>query len=561
MRTRKMAPGLSDRAWIWLFAMLTAAIFGFDLVFASSKWVGYFASAAMALVTACFCLDQLGKAKPQLRLSWGLVIAALLLTAIGYFYVAADFFNDASSSAGHLVTLTGFNRYATYTVAKMIPLVFLFSQIEDGDDSLYFRAIDVVQSILIVSLVILVFTPTLMGGAQNSFSEARWLRAAAHQMVLAFGIINWLGRKPGEDRRLVGAINCYFIVKVVYNSWILTTTEQAVGQEGAGLANVLNSNDVLADCAFLIAILYGQHHSKLIQASRTRAREAMRVLNPLAFTAALLALSFVLGVTLPRWGVAVAALAVFLYVLRSVRWLSDFRRLQRKSIEAAQNKAKMLMDISHEIRAPLASVTLYASRLYRQAGLDAEQAAMAKIIHQGGELVISTLNDALDASLLEAKLLQVRREPFDVVPIVQEVVELLEAQALANNVGIAWTPAKFPPLIGDPKRMRQVLINILANAIRHAPAETDVIVAVERVASSKGTAGRIVITDHGDGIAQDRQDLLFRRFSQLGEGGVGTSGLGLAISSDFAKLMGGHIAFESKAGRTSFWIELASASG
>jgi signal transduction histidine kinase len=114
-------------------------------------------------------------------------------------------------------------------------------------------------------------------------------------------------------------------------------------------------------------------------------------------------------------------------------------------------------------------------------------------------------------------------------------------------------------LLGDAKRLRQVLTNILANAIRFAPQHSRIVIDVKTVSWSDGPASRIVITDFGEGIPQSQQELLFRRFSQLGENVAGSSGLGLAISSGLMNAMGGKIAFESKPGRTSFWIELRQA--
>jgi len=109
-------------------------------------------------------------------------------------------------------------------------------------------------------------------------------------------------------------------------------------------------------------------------------------------------------------------------------------------------------------------------------------------------------------------------------------------------------------LLGDAKRLRQVLTNILANAIRYAPQHSKIVVETEVVASAEGPVGRITVTDSGKGIPQSQQDLLFRRFSQLEESQAG--GLGLAISSALMKAMDGTIGFESGPGRTRFWVEL-----
>jgi signal transduction histidine kinase len=235
--------------------------------------------------------------------------------------------------------------------------------------------------------------------------------------------------------------------------------------------------------------------------------------------------------------------------------------LKLKASEAERTRANFLLDLNHEIRSPLTSITLNASRLNRETGLSTDQAMLVKTIHKGAELVISILNDILDMSRMETGSLRVPLKPFDAGRVIDEVVELLELQAESRNIGIDWNAVPGPPLLGDAKRLRQVLTNILANAIRHAPQHSKIVVEIEMkpVSLSDGPAGRITVTDFGEGIPQSQQELLFQRFSQLGESIAGSSGLGLAISSALMHAMGGTIGFESEPGRTSFWVELPQA--
>jgi signal transduction histidine kinase len=288
-------------------------------------------------------------------------------------------------------------------------------------------------------------------------------------------------------------------------------------------------------------------------------RETIRFLNPVCFTIASLCLAFAVGRYDALLGGSLILVSVLLYVLRSAKWQSDFRRLKIKAAAAAQARAIFMLDINHEIRSPLTSITLNASRLNREPGLTPDQAIMVKAIHKGGEFVISTLNDILDMSRLEAGALRVPLKPFDAGSVMGEVVELLKLQAEYRNIVIDWRSVPGPPLLGDAKRLRQVLTNILANAIRYAPQYSKVVIEMKTVSWSDGPAGRITVTDFGKGIPQSQQDLLFHRFSQLGENDAGTSGLGLAVSSALMNAMGGTIAFESEPGRTSFWVELRQA--
>src|SRR5207253_9649836 len=139
---------------------------------------------------------------------------------------------------------------------------------------------------------------------------------------------------------------------------------------------------------------------------------------------------------------------------------------------------------------PLTTITLNASRLNREAGLSVDQAILVKKIHMGAELVISTLNSILDMSRMEAGALRVPLKPFDAGPVIGEVVELLELQAEHRDIVIDWRATPGPLLLGDAKRLRQVLTNILANAIRYAPQHSKIVVEMKSVSWSDGPACR-----------------------------------------------------------------------
>jgi signal transduction histidine kinase len=361
---------------------------------------------------------------------------------------------------------------------------------------------------------------------------------------------------------LIGALTLYLLAKSVANA-VANMTYIASGnapllQEARSAPVLALVLETLPHLILVAAALFPFRPTRPVLSAGQR--ETIRFLNPVCFMIA----SLCLAVAVRRYdqflGGALISLCVLLFVLRSAKWQSDFRRLKIKVAEAAQARANFLLDINHEIRSPLTSITLNASRLNREAGLSSDQADMVKTIHKGGEFVISTLNDILDMSRIESGDLRVPLKSFDAGTVIGEVVQLLELQAEYRNAAIRWDAIPGPPLLGDAKRLRQVLTNILANAIRHAPEQSEVVVEMETVAWSEGAAGRITVTDFGEGIPQDKQELLFRRFSQFGENVAGSSGLGLAISSALMHAMGGRIAFKSERGRTSFWVELRQAS-
>jgi signal transduction histidine kinase len=182
---------------------------------------------------------------------------------------------------------------------------------------------------------------------------------------------------------------------------------------------------------------------------------------------------------------------------------------------------------------------------------------MVKAIDKGAEFIISTLNDVLDMSRMESGKLRVPLKPFDAVAVISDAIDLLELQAQWRNLVVRWQAVPMPSMLGDAKRLRQVLTNILANAIRHAPEHSEIAVEMKTISWSDGPAVRITITDFGEGVPRSRQELLFRCFSQPGENV--SAGHGLAISSALMNAMGGEIGFESQPGRTSFWVELRQA--
>jgi signal transduction histidine kinase len=386
------------------------------------------------------------------------------------------------------------------------------------------------------------------------------LRGLVFPLVSFFGVMNWLGRAPGYGRQLVGAITLYLLAKSAENGGNILLGSAPIVHDNRSAPAVFLFFETLPHLIFVIAALHKSSSPQQQHASSRGYRESIRFLNPVCFMIASLCLAFAVGRYNELLGGALVLLSVLLYVLRTAKWQSDFRRLKIKAAAAAQARAGFMLDFNHEIRSPLTSITLNASRLNREPGLTTDQAIMAKAIHTGGEFVISTLNDILDMSRLEAGALRVPLKPFDAGSVIGEVVELLELQAESRNIVIDWRSVPGPRLLGDAKRLRQVLTNILSNALRHAPHHSKVVVETKSVSWSNGPAGRITVTDFGEGIPQSKQELLFRRFSQLGESVAGSSGLGLAISSALMNAMGGTIAFESQPGRTSFWVELRQAS-
>jgi hypothetical protein len=212
---------LSDRTWLWLFVIGDLAGLGIAGAFPGWHWLAFIVNGVSSSATACFCYAGLRRARPNLRLTWGVFLVAMILLAITNAYQFSAMFSVEPHFQYYSTPPKGglgaFSTLTALSSARTVLLLFLFSQIEDNDNSSYFRRIDIAQCILVVGLTMLVFQPSLLGGHENSISQTRWLRSIAVQLTFFFGVINWPGRPSGEARQLVGAINLYFLVKCLAN--------------------------------------------------------------------------------------------------------------------------------------------------------------------------------------------------------------------------------------------------------------------------------------------------------------------------------------------------------
>jgi signal transduction histidine kinase/ActR/RegA family two-component response regulator len=233
------------------------------------------------------------------------------------------------------------------------------------------------------------------------------------------------------------------------------------------------------------------------------------------------------------------------------------RHAKEEAERANEAKSRFLSHMSHELRTPLAAIMGFAELLHRDER-DEKRRSWSGFVLDGGRHLLAIVNELLEVSRIEAGKMMLATEPVDAQRAVDDVLDLVAPLGTERGVKLERKPGKpiEHAVLADPMRLKQVLLNLVANAIKYNSEGGSVTIALDETADAMVS---ISVTDTGDGIAAEKIEQLFTPFERLGaeQGTVAGSGLGLVVTKGLVEAMGGRIAVASTLGSgTTFTIEL-----
>lgn len=242
--------------------------------------------------------------------------------------------------------------------------------------------------------------------------------------------------------------------------------------------------------------------------------------------------------------------------------IRDRKRAEEKAEAANRAKSEFLANMSHELRTPLNGILGYTQIFQKDDTLTEQQTNRIAIIHQCGEHLLTLISDVLDLAKIEARKMELYSREFHFTQFLEGIVELCRIKAEQKGISLTYQALSPLPTVlrADDKRLRQVLLNLLGNAIKFTETGTvSLKVCSQPEVSSQPETIRFEIADTGVGIASDQLEEMFLPFQQVGDSNrrAEGTGLGLAISRQLVELMNGTLKAQSTLGEGStFWLEL-----
>lgn len=260
-----------------------------------------------------------------------------------------------------------------------------------------------------------------------------------------------------------------------------------------------------------------------------------------------------------HWGIVLKYVFIvivisLLVVLRVLHWNKKLRLSEIKAEKANIAKSIFLANMSHEIRTPMNSIIGYAELLSRNKDLDSDIQENVKAIQSSGKYLLSLINDILEISKIESGKMLVYEETIDLFEFLEEINSLFKIRAQNQCVNFMISKEDIPQYaITDGKKLRQILINLLGNAMKFTEKNGSIILTV-KANKNDGNITQVSfgVTDTGHGIEEENLDKIFDVFEQTQKGrAVGGTGLGLALSKQLAQKLNGNLTVKSVVGKGS----------
>ncbi len=260
----------------------------------------------------------------------------------------------------------------------------------------------------------------------------------------------------------------------------------------------------------------------------------------------------------------VAAIALLLFVFAIYLYIND-KRIKKLNRELAlakeeaeyanRSKSLFLTNMSHELRTPLNAILGFSELLLQNESVAQAHRKTLEIIYNSGSFLLSLINDILDIAKMESGKITIEKHPSNLTYLLNDTVALMNNRAEEKGLSIVTIHEGSIPecVIVDEKKLRQVLLNYLSNAIKYSKRGK-----IEVTLAFRDKHLKISVKDQGEGISKEDSKIIFEPFIQVGEASASTgTGLGLAITKQFVEAMGGQVGVESQEGEGSlFWAEI-----